>query len=127
MQLSEIRDYLRTIFPEADHFYIGRIDASKEKCIGVYEGAPLPAVRTFGPKTYDTVPVSILVYWTDNARETASAAKLLYDRLLAADFPTVGGHTVPLIALKHTAPQDCTRPNSPVYEQVIEAVFYYNL
>lgn len=127
MQLSDIRDYLRELFPEAEHFYIGRIDSGQEKCIGVYDGEPLPAVRPLGPKTYDTLSVSILVYWTENARETAAAARTLYDRLLDASGTFIGGHAVPLISLKHAAPVDCTRPDSPVYEQVIEAVFYYNL
>ena len=127
MNLSDIRDYLRGIFPETKRFFIGRVDTAQEKCIGIYDGEPLPAVYALGPKTYDTLSVSILVYWTDNARETEAAARALYDRLRAADFPEIGGHSVPLISLKHDAPQDCTRPDSPVYEQVIEAVFHYNL
>lgn len=127
MQLSDIRDYIREIFPEAAHFQIGRIDGNSEKSIGIYSGEPHEAKPCYGPKTYDTISVSILVYWTENARETDAAAALLYERLNAAHFPTIGGHTVPLIALKHTTPQDCTRPESPVYERVIEAVFFYNL
>lgn len=127
MQLCDVRDYIRSIFPEAEHFQIGRIDGNAEKCIGIYSGEQPEAKPCFGKKTYDTLAVSVLVYWAANAKETDAAAKLLYDRLEAADFPEIGGHTVPLIALKHAAPQDCTRPGSPVYERVIEAEIYYNL
>ena len=127
MQLCDIRDYIRSIFPEAAHFQIGRIDSNSEKCIGIYDGAQKEAKPCFGPKTYDIIPVSILIHWTANARETDATARQLYDRLKAADFPTIGGHIVPLIALKHTAPLDCTRPESPVYERVIEAEIFYNL
>lgn len=126
MQLSDIRDYLRKLFPEAEHCYIGRIDSSQAKCIGVYDGSIRPAVRCLGLQTCEELAVSILVHWTDNARETDEAAQRLYDCLKAADFPEIGGHTVPLIRLLHTAPQDCTRPESPVYERVIEAVLIYN-
>lgn len=127
MQLSDVRDWLRTVFPEAEHFYIGRIDGNHEKCIGVYDGDPIPPVRCIGPQTYDTLSVSILVYWTDNARDTNAAARLLYDRLRTANFPTIGGTAVPLISLTNAAPVDCTRPDAPVYEQLIQAVIYYNL
>ena len=126
MQLSDVRDWLRTVFPEAARAYVGRIDAAQERCIGIYDGQARPAVRALGPQSYDVLPVSILVYWTADARETQAAAQTLYDRLRAVRRPVIGGHEVPLIALTSTAPVDCTRPESPVYEQVIEAVIYYN-
>lgn len=127
MELCDVREYVKRILPEAEHFYIGRMDASQEKCIGIYDGKPIPKRPCIGIKTYDELSVSILVHWTGNARETGTMARLLYDRLEAADFPEIGGHIVPLISLQTTAPMDCTRPESPVFEQIIEAVLIYNL
>lgn len=127
MQLCDVRDWLRTQFTEAAHWYIGRIDGSKERCIGVYDGEALPATRCIGPKTCEELPVSVLVHWNDNARETDDAAARLYALLAAADRPLIGGHEVPLIRMLHATPIDCTRPDSPVYERVIDVVIIWNL
>ena len=74
MQLADVRDWLRGLFPEAARAYVGRIDAAQERCIGVYDGQARPAVRALGPQSYDVLPVSVLVYWTADARETQAAA-----------------------------------------------------
>ncbi len=126
MFLKDIRDWLKGVFPQAEHFYIGKLDVSEEKAIGVYQGDPRKARRCVGPTTYAERSVSILVHWTNNARETEGAAQQLYDLLKTADRPVIGGHTVPFIALEDNEPQDCTGGGS-IYESVINAVFYVNL
>ena len=104
MQLSDIRDWLKTIFPEAEYFYIGRIDSSQEKCIGVYDGSPVPSAPCISFRTCREIPVSVLIHWNENARETEAAALNLYQHLQDADFPRIGGHTVPLIVMRAVRP-----------------------
>jgi hypothetical protein len=127
MQLSDVRNWLRALFPEAAHLYTGRIDGRQERCIGVYDGNPLPASACLGPVTCAELSVSVLLHWTDNASETEEAAALLYQRISEADRPEIGGREVPLIRLLHDAPVDCTRPDSPAYERVIDMIIIYNL
>ena len=127
MQLRDVRNWLQALFPEAAHLYTGRIDSRQECCIGVYDGDPLPASACIGPVTCAELPVSVLLHWTEDARETEEAAAQLYQRISAADRPEIGGHEVPLIRLLHDAPVDCTRPDSPVYERVIDMIIIYNL
>lgn len=127
MQLSDIRDWLKAVFREAEYYYIGRLDSSHEKAIGIYDGELRPDIRCLGPKTYQEKAVSILVHWNQNARETEDAAMRLYSLLRDTHCPVIGGYMVPFISLRHTAPQDCTENGSGTYDRVIEAVFYYNL
>lgn len=127
MNLSDIREYLKKIFPEAEHFYIGRIDASQEKCIGIYNGQTRPAIRCIGLQTYQEMSVSILIHWTENARETQSSALALYQRLYHADCPEINGYHIPVIHLQSNAPVDCTPPESLIYEYVIDLNLIYNL
>ena len=127
MQLSDVRDWLKEIFPEAEHFYIGRIDSSQEKCIGVYDGNPLPETPCISFRTYQEIPVSILLHWTENAKFSQKAALDLYKRLQNIHFPEIGGYKIPLISLLNSSPVDCTPPESLIYEFVININIFYNI
>ena len=127
MQLSDVRDWLKEIFPEAEHFYIGRIDSSQEKCIGIYDGNPLPDSPCISFRTFCEIPVSILIHWTENAKASQEAALKLYHCLQNIHFPEIGGHAVPLIVLLNSSPVDCTPPESLIYEYVIHINIFYNI
>ena len=127
MQLSDVRDWLKEIFPEAEHFYIGRIDSSQEKCIGIYDGNPIPDSPCISFRTFREIPVSILIHWTENAKVSQASALELYSRLQSADFPEIGGHKIPLISLLNSSPVDCTPPESLIYEYVIHINIFYNI
>ena len=73
--LSDIRDWLKSV-TSVEHYYIGKLDNKQDKSIGVYSlkqsGTPTRAIG--GESTYDTISVSLLIHYTDNARETEKFA-----------------------------------------------------
>ena len=80
--LSDIRDFLKTVF-KAEHYYIGKLDNKQDKSLGVYSlkqsGAP---VRAIGDEsTYNTISVSLLLHWNNNANETERQARSLFETL----------------------------------------------
>lgn len=65
MKLAEIKDYLKSRI-SCDNWYVGKIDAGKEYCIGVYSSeGPVPVIPIGGVKnlSYSTKAVSFLIHW----------------------------------------------------------------
>ena len=73
MTLAEVRDWLKT-FGLFDHYYIGKIDGTKERALGVYVrssgGRPVHALG--GPSTYFITGIKTIVHGTENQRERIS-------------------------------------------------------
>lgn len=129
MTLADIRDWLKTIRVGAEHYYAGKIDAGKEKVIGVYERPEYgPAeVALGGLETTKTLHrrLSILVHWNRNAKETESAARYLYNNLLCAENVTIGGIHIDVLALGVPYPVDVGTDDSGIFERVIWIDLYY--
>ena len=115
--LSDIRDWLKSV-TSAEHYYIGKLDNKQDRSIGVYSlkqsGTPTRAIG--GESTYDTISVSLLIHYTDNARETEEFARRLYETLYGIKN---------IIELLTEEPVDVGTDDKGVYEQVIEVKFYY--
>ncbi|WP_240927776.1 hypothetical protein [Paenibacillus thiaminolyticus] len=65
MTLAEVRDWLKTRI-DCPQWYIGKIDGSKQQCIGLYNttGAPVHlAVGGIEATGYRVKAVSILIHW----------------------------------------------------------------
>jgi hypothetical protein len=65
-------NYLQVKFPDI-LFYNGFIDRSQTKCAGLYirEGAsPNIAIGGLDNTSYSTLPLTLLVHWTEDAEET---------------------------------------------------------
>lgn len=94
IELADVRDWLKTL-GSAEHYYIGKLDAKQDKSIGVYSrattGTP-PGIALGGaPCTKTAVKrVSILLHWTNNARETEAAAQALFEALQATEPVQIG-------------------------------------
>lgn len=91
--LADVKDWLKTIYPAAEHFYCGKLDNKKEKSIGVYQRRPSGAYRiTIGGirnKSYEEKEVSILLHWTKYSGETEEAAFSLFEQIRDIDCTTV--------------------------------------
>lgn len=113
----------------ADYFYIGKLDNKKEKSIGVYQlqNNTLDNIAIGGIENTKILkkPVSILIHWNKNAKETELKAFELYYKLINSRNFTINNIKVNFIKMLVDEPVDVGTDNSNVYERVIQAIFYY--
>lgn len=86
-------------------------------------GAP---VRAIGDEsTYNTISVSLLLHWNNNANETERQARNLFETLYSVKDVEINKHTIYIIELLTPEPIDVGTDDKGIYEQVIEVKFYY--
>lgn len=125
--LADVRDYIKTL-GLAQHYYIGKLDSKQDKAIGVYQrqNSYQPRMCISAASSYERKPISVLVHWNKNARETEEQAFLLYKKLSEAVMPVLmGDTTVFYIDMLNTEPVDVATDDNGVYERVIEFDLYY--
>ena len=134
MAVKEVNDLsIKQLFKSgyiiADHIYIGKLDNKKEKSIGVYQlqtsNPPNVAIGGLGNTKIFEKPVSILIHWNKNAKETELKALELYYKLLNSRNFTINDNKVNYIRLLEPEPVDVGTDSANVYERVIRAIFYY--
>lgn len=134
MAVKEVNDLsIKQLFKSgyiiADHIYIGKLDNKKEKSIGVYQlqtsNPPNIAIGGLGNTQIFEKPVSILIHWNKNAKETELKALELYYKLLNSRNFTINDNKVNYIRLLEPEPVDVGTDSGNVYERVIRAIFYY--
>nr|DAZ73076.1 MAG TPA: hypothetical protein [Caudoviricetes sp.] len=69
--------------------------------------------------------MSLLIHYTDNARETEEFARRLYETLYGIKNVEIKEHKIYIIELLTEEPIDVGTDDKGVYEQVIEVKFYY--
>ena len=129
MLLTEVKDWLKEVFPVAEHFYCGKLDNKKEKSIGVYQRRPsgnynIPLGGKEN-KSYEEKDVSVLVHWTKYSGETEEAAFSLFEQIRDAMDIVIGGHRVFFIRLEVPEPIDVGTDDNGVYERVIWLKIFY--
>lgn len=112
-----------------DGWTMARLDASKERRVGVYQrptydGAEVALGGQAQTKTR-TKHVQVLVHWTKNARDTEEAAQALYDAIAAADHPTIGDFAAAYIDPMLPEPVDLGADDSGIFERAIWLDIYY--
>lgn len=127
--LHEVRDWLKTLNLPIDNFYIGKMDAKKEKSLGVYAMKTARSTRrVIGGEanlTYKTKQISLLVHYNKNQKETEIAAYKIYD-LIKANCPTnIGKVNVNFVRMLNEEPVDVATDEQHIYEYVIEIEINY--
>lgn len=127
MMLSDVRDYIESL-GIAEHVYSGKLDAKKEKSIGVYNSKHEQAYRTAigGPEleSYGTKYITLLVHWNKSQRETEKAATDLFKKVAAAREEKINDVTMKFILPIYDL-QDVGTDDNGIYEMVIEAAIIY--
>ena len=126
MLLSEVRDYLKTVV-ESPQWYIGKIDSSKEQCIGIYSipgPAPKIAIGGLSNTSYATKAVSILVHWGKNANTAEQKAQEVYNKLFGQK-AVIGGKRVINFDMRTSEPIGVGSDSNGIFEYVIETIIYY--
>lgn len=126
MLLSEVREYLKTKI-ECPQWYIGKIDESKEQCIGIYSSVgPVPNLAIGGLEntSYATKAISILVHWTKNCNTAEQKAQEVYSAFFGQS-GTVGGKRIIKFDMRTPEPVNVGVDSKGVFEFVIETIIYY--
>ena len=126
MTLGEIRDWLKTQV-NCPQWYIGKIDGSKEQCIGLYNvTSPAPVIALGGLEntSYTTKAISILVHWGKNADTAERKAQEVYAALFGQT-GIIGDHQVIQFDVRTSEPVNVGTDDNNIYEYVIETVIYY--
>lgn len=125
MTLADVRDWLKTQI-DSPAWYIGKIDGSKEQCIGLYSiPGPAPRIAVGGLANTSTAvkAISILVHWGKNANTAELKAQEVYVALLGKK-ATIGGHRVIMFQMRQE-PVSVDTDDLGVYEYVIEVNVIY--
>lgn len=125
MTLADVREWLKTQI-ECLAWYIGKIDGSKEQCIGIYNiPGPKPRIAIGGLANTSTAvkSISILVHWGKNANLAEQKAQEVYSALFGQT-GTIGGRRVVMFQLRQ-GPISVGTDDLGVYEYVIETNIIY--
>ena len=125
MTLAEIKDWLKT-FNLFDYYYVGRIDGTKEKALGVYAAASTgtPVYAMNRASSYVINGVRLLVHWNDNPKETQDAAIALFNALSDVVGVTAGDNYIQWVKLQVTEPIDVGADANDINEYVINFDIY---
>ncbi|SHK39633.1 hypothetical protein SAMN02745163_03751 [Clostridium cavendishii DSM 21758] len=126
MLLSEVREWLKTKI-ECPQWYAGKIDGSKEQCIGLYNiMGPNPNLALGGISniSYSTKAISILVHWGKNNNIAEQKAQDVYN-VLFGQSAIIGGKRVINFDMRTSEPIGVGTDSNGVFEYVIETVIYY--
>ena len=127
MMLSDVRAWVAGL-GIADAVYMGKLDAKKEKSIGVYNSKHQHAYSTAigGPEleSYGTKYVTFLVHWNKSPSETEKAAMALFEAVRSAREVKVNEATIKFFQPLYEI-QDVGTDDNGIYEMVVEAAVIY--
>jgi len=127
LTLAQARDWLKTQV-DCPNWFIGRIDAAKEQCIGIY-GRPGPPAKLAigGPEngSYDTKTICVLVHWGKNADLAEQKAQEVYVALVGRSNFTIGGRRIISVGMRTSEPVPVGADEKGVYEFTVDATFFY--
>lgn len=128
MKLSDVRDYIASL-GIAERVYQGKLDAKKEKSIGVYSSKHSHDYKTAigGPalQSYGIKYVTFLVHWNKSPRETENASIGLFEALEKAREVKINEATIKFIQLLTNEPVNVDTDDAGIFEMVIEAAVIY--
>jgi hypothetical protein len=127
MTLAEVKDWLKAQV-NCPNWYIGKIDGSKERCIGIYSvDGPTPNIALGGLEctSYAAKAVSILIHWGKDADIAEQKAQEIYNCLYGKS-AVIGGKRVVIFLMRTPEPVGVGTDNNNMYEYVIESVIYYD-
>lgn len=126
MLLSEVKDWLKTKV-DCPNWYIGKIDANVDECIGIYSvegGKPNIAIGGLGNTSYTTKSVSILVHWDKYITPAEQKAQEVYNVLFGQN-DVIGDKRVIQFDMKTSEPVGVGTDSNGIYEFVIEVNIIY--
>lgn len=129
MTLKDIREWLKPQIEGLQGVYIGKIDASKEKVIGVYGRTSSNSKIAIGgldnTSTW-TKQISILVHWSKNCDITETKANEIYKLLQRyVCQPAIVGGVDTFFKLLSDEPVFVGTDDNDIFEYVIDVQMIY--
>lgn len=124
--IKDVREFLKTKI-DCDNWYSGKIDASKDKCIGIYNiqgGKPYIALGGLDNTSYSSKAISILVHWTNNSNTAELKAQEVYNALFGKT-GVIAGHRVIQFDMKTDEPVPVGTDDNGIFEYVINLTIKY--
>ena len=129
MNVDDVMQWLKTIGAPAgaQGWTRARLDASKERRIGVYQRPQRDGMEVAVGRAEKTrcKHIQLLVHWTKNAHETELAAQALYDAIAAAGHPSIGGTRADHIDLLMPEPADIGADEGGIFERALWLDIYH--
>lgn len=130
LTLADVRDYIAGLgITKDDNVYCGKLDAKKDKSIGVYHlkrsGQPNIAIGGIDNTSFGDKGISLLIHWNKSPRETEKVSMDLYEALLRLKMVTINKSIIKFVRVLVPEPVDVGTDDNGVYEMVIECEFYY--
>lgn len=129
LTLKMIKDWIKTLGPIAEYFYVGKLDNKQEHSVGIYASKksldPYIALGGQANASYRRKAITILIHWDKNQDTTERASMLLYSKLEANTDIVINGIRIMYLELLDNEPINVGTDDKGVYEMVINAVFYY--
>lgn len=128
MMLSDVRDYIDTL-GISENVYMGKLDAKKEKAVGVYNSRHNNTYKTAlggcALKSYGAKYVTFLVHWNKSLSETEKASNDLFCALRETREIVINGAKIKFIQLLTDGPVDVGTDDAGIFEMVIEAAVIF--
>lgn len=122
---SKIKDYFKTIIPECNKWSIGAIDQNQEKTIALYANRrQLEDNSKYKKlKTYEIIPITLLLRWTKNYNTAEAMANEIYELLDCSSF-FIDDYNCSIECL-YNGPIDLGADENNIYEFSIELNLLY--
>ena len=126
MTISDIRDLFETLFPGLTDYYVGKVDASKERIITFRRGRTTPPQKAIGRlESYSSIAANGILNGTKNMKETDELAEEIRQALLNVTHPEINGFKVVMINIRNIIPLGINEKE--IYDFAIEfEVIYQN-
>lgn len=120
--LKQFKDYLKTL-GLADYYYVGKIENSKLKVLGLYSDLSNRVEAVGKESSYEIAGFRLLIHWNRNAVETEAQASLVYESIrYISDTEMTDVYVAFIDADK---PVFLGTDDNNVYEYVINGRIYY--
>lgn len=127
MLTSEFVGYLQAQFADTK-FYNGAINKNEAQNIGVFArdgAAPRLALGGKDNTSYNVLPITILVHWSEDSNVCEIKAWALYNYLFASSNFYIGARRIVQIQMLNPNPIDIGRDENNFCERVIRLNIFY--
>ena len=123
LKVSDLVQVLKAQYPDIK-FFNGCISRD-EKCVGVYargNATPISAIGTI--PSYNVLPVTLLVHWSENSDDCETTANRLYEGF-EAGIKTINNARVVRIQMMDSAPVNIGRDDGNICEMTLRINIFY--
>lgn len=130
MTLDDIKTWIQTVVKAPDGCYFtGKIDSSKDNCIGIYDAEPIKphiAIGGIQNTSYAVKCVGILIHWGKYMPAAERKAQEVFDVLFSnPKNAIIGGHRVIDFSMRFNQPVSLDTDDNCIYEYVVYTNIYY--